>query len=102
MVRFAPTDSALLCVRMGLPVPAPMVRDLQVPETFTVGWNDPIKFASPMITSVAELGIPAVQLEALFQDVLTVPFQLVCPIETFGMYKSNIANKKENNIFSAF
>ena len=38
----------------------------------------PVKFASPIIASVVEVGTPAVQLVAVAQLVLVVPFQLVC------------------------
>ena len=56
----------------------PIVRDLQDAEAFTVGWLSPVKLAFPIITSVAEVGMPAVQFPALFQFVLVFPVQLVC------------------------
>jgi hypothetical protein len=79
---------------MGNPAPPPIVSDLQLEETFTVGWKNPVKLASPITASTVAVGTPAVQLLTLFQDVLEVPFQLVWPI-----VKRGISKKADNNIF---
>ena len=55
----------------------PIVIVLHAEETLTVGWLIPVNPASPSVTFVVEVGIPALQLPALFQLVLTRPVQLV-------------------------
>ena len=57
----------------------PIVIELHEDDVLILGWLGPVKFASPMIALVVEVGTPAVQLALLFQRVFTVPVQLVCP-----------------------
>jgi len=58
----------------------PSVNDLQAEEPEILGWKLPVKLASPTMASVVDAGTPAVQLLALLQEVLEVPFQLVCAV----------------------
>jgi hypothetical protein len=74
----------LLIVKLDAFVP-PIVRDLQVAEFEIVGWLTPVKLASPIMASTVAVGTPAVQLLALLQLVLTVPFQLVWAILSCGV-----------------
>src|SRR5437899_366682 len=77
MVMFPETVSAFATDKLDTFVPAPTVRDLQVELALRAGWLAPVKFASPMMASVPEVGTPAVQLAALFQSVLVAPAQEV-------------------------
>ena len=54
-----------------------MVKDLQVAEADITGELATGKLISPMITSTVVEGTPLVQLVAVAQLVLVVPFQLV-------------------------
>mgnify|MGYP003449665421 CR=1 FL=1 len=58
-------------------VPPPRVNDLQLAVLEIVGWLVPVKLASPIMASIAAVGIPAVQLLEFVQLVLVVPLQLV-------------------------
>ena len=63
---------------VNFPVKAPpMVNDLQVAEADITGELATGKLISPMITSTVAEGTPLVQLVAVAQLVLVVPFQLV-------------------------
>ncbi len=83
----------LFTVKVVATVP-PMVSDLQTDVEEIVGWLIPVKFASPIIASVVDDGTPAVQLLAVDQLVLVVPFQLVCAVNcVMEKMKRMIANK---------
>ena len=58
--------------------PAPRVKDLQAAVAEILGWNAPVKLASPMMASTLAVGTPVVQLAAVPHAVLVVPFQEVC------------------------
>jgi hypothetical protein len=55
----------------------PIVRLRQVEVAPIDGWFAPVKFASPKMALVVAVGTPFVQLLAVLQAVLVVPFQLV-------------------------
>jgi hypothetical protein len=71
------TVRPLLTVSVETFAAFPIVIDLAVDVLEMVGWNKPVKFASPIITSFVELGTPFVQLPEVPHAVLVVPFQLV-------------------------
>ena len=75
-VRLPVIVSALLMVRVDVTVP-PMVSDLHDAVAVTSGCLLPVKLASPITASTVLDGTPLVQLAAVFQAVLFVPFQLV-------------------------
>ena len=79
MVRVPLTTRFLESVRIVVTTP-PIVNDLQFEVLEIVGWLIPVKLASPMIASAEDVGTPAVQLLAVDQLVLVVPFQLVWAI----------------------
>ena len=91
MVRF------LFTVNVADTLP-PTVNDRQTDDSLIVGWKEPVKLASPIVASVAEVGTPEVQLEAFSQAVLTVPRQLVCA--TNKLLRHN--NRKSNDSFGLF
>jgi hypothetical protein len=57
-----------------------------------------VKEASPITASTDAVGTPAVQLPELFQAVLTVPFQLVCPHREAGRTDNKIRSVKQTRI----
>ena len=61
-------------VRVEAFVPVPRVSDLQTELAVNVGCLVLVKFASPMMASTEAVGTPAVQLAAMLQSVLAVPF----------------------------
>jgi len=77
MVIFPETVRVLVIESVAACAP-PRVSDLQTAEALIDGWKLPVKLASPIMASVDEVGTPAVQLATSFQEVLDVPFQLVC------------------------
>jgi hypothetical protein len=52
----------------------PITKDLQDAAELTAGWNAPVKLASPTMASVEDVGTPALQLEAVDQALLVIPF----------------------------
>ena len=76
MTRFPDTVRFFVSVNVVETEP-PTVIDFAADVALIVGWLMPVKFASPSITSVAAVGMPFVQLVAVPQLVLVVPFQLV-------------------------
>ena len=72
----------LFSVRTGLFV-EPSVSELTVAVEESVGSDPPVKLASPMTTSLVDVGTPLVQFADVVQLVLVVPFQDVdCPNST--------------------
>src|SRR5690242_17668437 len=88
----------LLTVRVALTAP-PTVRDLQVAVDEMVGWLTPVKLASPIMASTVGVGTPAVQLAAVDQFVLVVPFQLVCADAATPEMMSNVLKKNWYRFF---
>src|SRR6266516_2050962 len=80
MVTLPDTVSVFPTVSVEVFVPAPRVSDLQTETAVNAGWYVPVKLASPMIASTEAVGTPAVQLAAVAQAVLFVPFQEVCAL----------------------
>ena len=76
MIRFPDTVRFLLTDSSDATDP-PSVKDLQTAVAPIVGWLPPVKLASPIIASTVEVGTPLLQLDAVAQLVLVVPFQLV-------------------------
>lgn len=76
IVMLPDTVVLLLIVSVEAFVP-PMISDLQIAVADIVGWLAPVKLASPIMTSIVDVGTPNVQLLGLLQAVLIVPFQLV-------------------------
>ena len=64
-------------LRVETLLPVPIVSDLHTELWLRSGWLGPVKLASPMMASTVAVGTPFVQLAALLQSLLTVPFQAV-------------------------
>ena len=75
IVMFPQTFKFFVIERDEVIVPFPMVSVLQAALVpVKIGWNAPVKLASPMMASIVDVGTPAVQFEAVCQLVLVVPF----------------------------
>lgn len=57
-----------------------------------------MKFASPIIASTVEVGTPLVQLEAVLQFVLVVPFQDVCEVAEPKAKTTKAASTSNRNV----
>ena len=75
--RFPQTVILLTILSEEALVPLPIVKFLQVEVPFKAGWNTPVKLASPIMASTAEVGTPEVQFEAVVQLVLVTPLHEV-------------------------
>ena len=78
--------------------------ELTVTVEDNVGLNEPVKFASPTITSLDDVGTPVVQLVELVQLVLVVPFHDVdCESREASIIKlsKNIFRQNRSKVIQA-
>ena len=87
-------------VRVDAMVP-PIVSDRQEAVAVTSGCLLPVKLASPITASTVLDGTPLVQLAAVFQAVLVVPFQLVWAKEIMPVNNIRLTKNKglSHNLF---